>query len=167
MSLLKGNVYIPMVRNKISMIWFQIVLMQSWFYLTLSLLVSVFWAITGNYTHSGHIFSRDAFSMDKGSMVTWWAYVIMTPIMTIITVVIVERSIKVLDYILTVFFYHFILCWWLYGFPNNLSWYVANLIIFTWLILASEQAWLKQELQEIILDTSHIGAGIVKNAKSK
>ena len=149
-------------KNKISMIWMQIIIMQSVFYLTLSWLVYVLSSISGWYTHSGHIFSKEAFSISHGSKITWLAYIIMTPIMTIITVFVVERSIKVLDYILTLFFYHFLLCWLLYGFPNSLSWYVGNLIIFTSLILASEQAWLKQELQEIKFDMSHLDKKEIK-----
>ena len=153
-----NNIILSGSNNDIKMIIFQIILMQSFFYLSLSMVISLLTWISGLYTHSGQIFSKDVFSLAYGNGYTWIAYIsylIEMPLMIIWTAAIVERSLKVLDYALTVLFFHFLFWWILYGFPYYPSWIVTNGLFFTWVILAAEQTWLRLEMQEIKLNVGN------------
>ena len=153
-----NNIILSGSNNDIKMILFQIMLMQSFFYLSLCLIVSSLTWLSGLYTHSGQIFSREIFSLSYSNGYTWIAfisYAIEMPLLIIWTAAIVERSMKVLDYLLTVLLYHFLLCWIMYGLPYYPSWIITNGVFFTWVILAAEQTWLKLEMQEIKLNVGN------------
>ena len=62
--------------------------------------------------------------------------------MTIALMAVVERAIKVLDFVGTIFFYHIIFTWYFDGFPG-LKWFFLNSIFFIALAFIGEYGCLK------------------------
>jgi hypothetical protein len=87
--------------------------------------------------------------------------------MAIALMIVVERAVKVLDFVGTIFFWHFWFTWILTGFPG-FNWFIFNLIFFIMLAFAGEYGCLKQETAEIKLSLGHIlGKGKKKLASSE
>ena len=66
----------------------------------------------------------------------------------------VDKAKNILDFVLTNFFIHLILCTINSGFPSTFIWWVAQVIVLTLVTLISEFISLKIEQQEIKLDFS-------------
>ena len=74
--------------------------------------------------------------------------------MIAVFVLIVDKAKNILDFVLTNFFVHLILCTINSGFPSTLIWWVIQGIVITLVTLVSEFISLKIEQQEIKLDFS-------------
>ena len=74
--------------------------------------------------------------------------------MIIVFVLIVDKAKNILDFVLTNFFIHLIICTIYSGFPYSFIWWVINGIMVTLVTLISEFISLKIEQQEIKLDFS-------------
>ena len=69
-------------------------------------------------------------------------------------VFIVDKAKKILDYVLTDFFIHLVLCTINCGFPSKFLWWVVNLTFVFLITIISEYISLKIEQKEIKLDFS-------------
>ncbi len=67
---------------------------------------------------------------------------------------IVERSRKVLDFVFTVYLFHFILTWIIGGFPSSLAWWIAHGVAITITTVTSEILCRREESAEIVLATA-------------
>ena len=74
--------------------------------------------------------------------------------MIAVFILIVDKAKNILDFVLTNFFIHLILCTINSGFPSNFVWWVIQGIILTLVTLISEFISLKIEQKEIKLDFS-------------
>ena len=74
--------------------------------------------------------------------------------MIAVFVLIVDKAKNILDFVLTNFFIHLILCTINSGFPSTFLWWVVHGIVITLVTLISEFISLKIEQQEIKLDFS-------------
>ncbi len=74
--------------------------------------------------------------------------------MIAVFILIVDKAKNILDFVLTNFFIHLILCTINSGFPSNFIWWVIQGIILTLVTLISEFISLKIEQKEIKLDFS-------------
>ena len=74
--------------------------------------------------------------------------------MIAVFVIIVDKAKNILDFVLTNFFIHLILCTINSGFPSKFLWWVFQTIILTLVTLVSEFIALKIEQKEIKLDFS-------------
>ena len=72
--------------------------------------------------------------------------------MVVVFIVVVDKARNILDFVLTNFFIHIILCTINSGFPTAFIWWVFHGIIITLVTLISEFISLKIEQQEIKLD---------------
>ena len=87
--------------------------------------------------------------------------------MTIALMTIVERAVKVLDFVGTVYFYHFVFTLIISGFPS-LRWFLFNTVFFIILAFVGEYGCLKQETAEIKLSFGSIlGKTNEKGSESK
>ena len=151
----------------IPLIVFQIVLMQSWYYLFQIVLTYIITSLFGVYTHTGQIWSREIFTFPSESNYSWIALLsnsINWFIVAAWATAIVGKAREVLDFVATIYFFHFFFSWILYGFPYYVSWIVFNAIFWAGTTLVAEQVCMKIEMQEIKLDFSHI---IGKGGESK
>jgi hypothetical protein len=69
---------------------------------------------------------------------------------------VVERSKKCLDFTVTTFAVHFLVCFCTFGIPLSLSWWVVMLVTFVLMDVLGEWLCMRQELREIPR-----GAGVV------
>ena len=67
-------------------------------------------------------------------------------------VIVVEKARNILDFVLTTFFIHIILCCFISGFPNKFLWWFFHGILLTAVTLISEFIALKLEQQDIKID---------------
>ena len=74
--------------------------------------------------------------------------------MIAVFILIVDKAKNILDFVLTYFFIHLILCTINSGFPSNFIWWAIQGIILTLVTLISEFISLKIEQKEIKLDFS-------------
>lgn len=70
---------------------------------------------------------------------------------SILLVVVVEKSKKCLDFSLTLFFTHLLLCFMYDGFPTSLEWWVVNVTAIIVMVLCGEYLCSRAELDEIPL----------------
>jgi len=68
--------------------------------------------------------------------------------------IVVEKAKKILDFVLTNFFLHLVVCTIYNGFPSKFLWWLINGIFITIVTLISEYITLKIEQKEIKLDLS-------------
>ena len=66
--------------------------------------------------------------------------------------IIVEKAKKILDFVLTNFFVHLVICTIYNGFPSKFLWWLLNGVFITIVTLISEYITLKIEQKEIKLD---------------
>jgi hypothetical protein len=99
MQLFSGKLFVPTQGNEnILMIIFQILLMQGSFYLTSSIILYLLAISFRVHTHPGQIFSRGTFDLSSATYypiisILW--YIIEIPVMTIISMIIVEKAFKI------------------------------------------------------------------------
>ena len=74
--------------------------------------------------------------------------------MIAVFVLLVDKAKNILDFVLTNFFIHLILCTINSGFPSKFIWWIIQIIVLTLVTLISEFIALKIEQQEIKLDFS-------------
>ena len=67
--------------------------------------------------------------------------------------VIVEKSKKVLDFSVTLFFIHFVLCILYNGFPSTWDWYIVHILASIVMILLGEYLCSRREMEDIPLLT--------------
>jgi hypothetical protein len=73
-------------------------------------------------------------------------------LMIICFAIIVEKAKKILDFVLTNFFVHLVICTIYNGFPSKFLWWFINGVFITIVTLISEYITLKIEQKEIKLD---------------
>ena len=76
--------------------------------------------------------------------------------MVVANAFIVEKAKKVLDFTLTVFFYHLIFTWISYGLPNFYFWWIVQAQLITTTVVLSEMLCMKIETSEIKLSINDI-----------
>ena len=89
--------------------------------------------------------------------------------------IVIEKANKCLDFVNTVFLFHFLLTWIIYKFPTSFNWWMFHALIITVTVLSSEYVCYKLETAEIKLSFNHIiekgkefgikGANIIKGEK--
>ena len=132
------------------------ILMISSAYYIINILFTIFFnSFFGIRLHINQIISDKAldFSSVYGScylLSLFFTYVFMIAVF----ILIVDKARNILDFVLTNFFIHLIICTINSGFPSAFIWWVIQGIVLTLVTLISEFISLKIEQQEIKLDFS-------------
>ena len=132
------------------------ILMISSAYYIINILFTIFFnSFFGIRLHINQIISDKAldFSSIYGSsylLSLFFTYVFMI----VVFILIVDKARNILDFVLTNFFIHLIICTINSGFPSSFIWWVIQGIVLTLVTLISEFISLKIEQQEIKLDFS-------------
>ena len=132
------------------------ILMISSAYYIINILFTIFFnSFFGIRLHINQIISDKAldFSSVYGSsylLSLFFTYVFMI----VVFILIVDKARNILDFVLTNFFIHLIICTINSGFPSSFIWWVIQGIVLTLVTLISEFISLKIEQQEIKLDFS-------------
>ena len=132
------------------------ILMISSAYYIINILFTIFFnSFFGIRLHIHQIISDKAldFSSTYGScyiLSLFFTYVFMVAVF----IILVDKAKNILDFVLTNFFIHLILCTINSGFPSNFVWWIIQGVFLTLTTLISEFISLKIEQQEIKLDFS-------------
>ena len=130
----------------------QIVLIQSTFYLSLSLLSLVLQLIL-NQPLITRVLNFEEFTT---STLNGWLIITTYYLNSIITAFlcsrIVEKSKTCLDFIATLYLYHFVLEICLFGWPNSLLWYVVIITNFMITLVIGREWTMKRELEPIMIN---------------
>ena len=134
------------------LIFSQIVAMQCFHYVVLGFLVQV------NYVFFGTSITLDRLFTDKYVRI-WtaagWAdttaIIIASLVGSFLLAVIVEKSKKCLDFSVTLFMIHFILCTLYKGVPATWDWYIVHILGTIIMILVGEYLCSRRELDDIPL----------------
>jgi hypothetical protein len=128
----------------------QIFTLQSVFYASQGALTLLFDNLLGLPSHLAQLFSNEAFDhYDSYSLVALLVTALNSPVMILSLIFIVERANKVLDFTLTVYLFHFLLVWLVYGFPLSLQWWMIEGCAAVATVMLAEFLCLKIEQQEI------------------
>ena len=138
------------------------------YYTTLSISIlfvnTVFYG--GLRSHLGQLFSPTSFDLALDySMCTLIAHFLNIPLTVCALAYTVEKANKVLDFTVTIFFFHFLMTCLSYKFPSSLSWWLYHALIITITVLTGEYVCLKLETAEIKLSFGHIIENGVKQAQ--
>ena len=119
-SLFAGRLFVPEgPKIDIKTVSLQIVIMQSAFYLSNSLVLGLLSTLLGfQWTTPEQIFSPYAFEFNFYGGIAVINLAFQLCLMTLTLMLVVERAVKVLDFVGTMFFFHFLLCWIHTGFPG-------------------------------------------------
>lgn len=105
--------------------------------------------------HINQILSDEAIDLSSKYGYCYLCSLFFTNLFMIISFVfIVDKAKKILDYVLTDFFFHLVLCTINCSFPSKFLWWIINLIYVFLITLISEYISLKIEQKEIKLDFS-------------
>jgi hypothetical protein len=131
----------------------QIWLLQSFFYSINLVLLSLFNKFFGLQPSLSQLFSDESLKVqDAYCLVFILSGLVSLPFMCCAIVYVVERTHKVLDFGLTVYFFHFVLVSIYSGVPFNLVWWITNGVFASLTVILSEYVCLKIEQQEITLN---------------
>jgi hypothetical protein len=131
----------------------QIFFILSIFYISNIFFTLVFNRVFGMRLHLDQILSSDAFEFStKYGHVAICAFFFTYMIQIITCTIIIDKAYKVLDYVLTNFFIHFVLTCMFSHFPTNFIWWIIQGIYITVVILVAENISLRIAQKDIKLD---------------
>jgi hypothetical protein len=132
------------------------ILMISSAYYIINIFFTIFFnSFFGIRLHISQIISDKALDFSSSYGSAYLSSLFFTNVFMIaIFVFIVDKARNILDFVLTNFFIHLILCTVNSGFPSKFIWWVIQTIILTLVTLVSEFISLKIEQKEIKLDFS-------------
>lgn len=137
------------------LICLNIVILSTGYYLTNIFFTILFNSIFKTKLHINQIISDEALDLSSKYGYSFLCSSFFTNmVMVVLFVVVVEKAKKILDYVLTNFFIHLVLCTVNSGFPFRFLWWTFNGLIITIVTLLSEYITLKIEQKEIKLDFS-------------
>jgi len=147
---------------------FDPVLISSQISLTIGIFYTLFFFFTivfnqvfGLKPHLDQILNFEAFYFDsKYGFVTLCSYFFTNIIMIIVYIFSIEKANKILDYVLTNFFFYLVLTTLNSKFPTGLSWWIINFVFLSVVTLVSEYLCLMIEQREIQLDFSDINSKV-------
>ncbi len=135
----------------------QITLTSSFFYTLFVFFTIIFNSVFGLKIHIDQILNSDAYCFDsKYGLVTLCSYFFTNIIMIVIYIFAIEKANKILDYVMTNFFFYLVLTTLNSKFPVNFWWWVINLVSLAVVTLISEYLCLKIEQKEIHLEFSSL-----------
>lgn len=133
-------------------IFSQIVAMQCFHYVILGFLFQVNYVIFGTSITLDRVFSDKYLRI--WTLVGWadtFAVLLASLVGSVLLAVIVEKSKKCLDFSVTLFMIHFILCTFYNGLPSTWDWYIAHILGTILMVLFGEYLCSRRELDDIPL----------------
>ncbi len=134
------------------LIFSQIVAMQCFHYVILGFLVQVNYVVFGTSITLDRVFSDKYVSL--WTAVGWAdtiAILLTSLVGSVLLAVIVEKSKKCLDFSVTLFMIHFLLCSFYSGLPSTWDWYIVHVLGTIMMILFGEYLCSRRELDDIPL----------------
>lgn len=139
------------------LIIYQIIFLQSSFYIILSIPFIISYVILTDTTVSFYTL----FTANNLTYTHITSYIISVPLLSITIVVIVGRAKKVLDYVSTVYIIHYIICSLTeYSILHSIQYYILNTTTCVCTILLAEYLCVQKEMKTINLSSSASSSSI-------
>ncbi|KAL4429095.1 hypothetical protein ABPG74_022181 [Tetrahymena malaccensis] len=159
----------------IKLIILQIVTMQFLFYLSQLVLLFIFNSVFGKPTHIGQIFDFSIYASSPAApqlaYISYLTNLFNIPIVIVGLSNIIVKANKVLDFVSTIYGYHFLICFFYNGsfFESfEIKWLIINGLILLVTVLAGEYVCIKLEQLEIkFLDNLFVALGPSKETPRK
>lgn len=134
------------------LIFSQIVAMQCFHYVVLGFLVQVNYVIFGTSITLDRVFTDEYVGLwTAAGWADTLAILIASLVGSVLLAVIVEKSKKCLDFSVTLFMIHFILCTLYKGVPRTWDWYIVHVLGTVFMVLFGEYLCSRRELDDIPL----------------
>ena len=134
------------------LIFAQIVALQSIHYLVLSILFQISHSITGASITIDRIFTANYLQLwTKEGWIDNTAILISSVVGAVLLALIVEKSKKCLDFSITLFSVHFVICTLYGGFPASWDWWIIHIVGLIVMVLLGEYFCSRVELRDIPL----------------
>ena len=132
------------------LIFSQIVAMQCFHYVVLGFLVQVNYVVFGTSITLDRLFTDEYVGIwTAGGWADTTAILIASLVGSVLLAVIVEKSKKCLDFSVTLFMIHFILCTLYKGVPATWDWYIVHVLGTILMVLVGEYLCSRRELDDI------------------
>lgn len=134
------------------LIFYQIAAIQCFHYVILGFLFQVNYVVFGTSITLDRVFSDKYLHI--WTLVGWAdtsAVLLAALAGSVLLAIIVEKSKKCLDFSVTLFMIHFILCTFYNGLPSTWDWYIVHIFATIMMVLLGEYLCAKRELDEIPL----------------
>jgi len=130
----------------------QIIALQSIHYLILSILIQVNHILFGSTITIDRIFTADYINIwSAEGWVDGGAILLSSILGSVVLAIVVEKSKKCLDFAVTLFIIHLLLCSMYNGFPASFDWWIIHVLGLIILVLLGECLCSKVELRDIPL----------------
>lgn len=134
------------------LIFSQIVAIQSLHYLILSFLFQISYVLSGSYITIDRIFTNKYIQLwTKEGWIDNITILLSCFINAMLLALIVEKSKKCLDFSITLFTVHFVICTMYNGFPSSWDWWIVHILGMIIMVLFGEYLCSRVELRDIPL----------------
>lgn len=128
----------------------QMLVLQCSFYIVVGVWLTLLSIVFSSPLSSDYIFEASTMCIHSVvGLLPLVSFIFVVVPMSYIVSHVVVRARKCLDFVTTVYFYHFLFCWIYGGLPKSLVWWIVNTIACTVTTVVSEYICLKREMQDI------------------